>query len=373
MVRPDPRYGETISLSSQTIKILNDIENGLISVPDWFNNNIEWVQTGHTTEQEFITSYDYLITSGIAHAPTITAPEPVAPAPEPVSLYWVQKPSQQPYGRPEAYHLTESTKQKWLSQGYIIATMEPKYQGETILWESAYTQFPSGIQTNQLGERYRIVTDIAAAQAAAAEQQAAAQAAAAEQQAAAQAAEQQAAAQAAQAAAEQQAAQAAAEQQAAQAAAGPDISINTNMVSQQLINFNIVNGRAVGSIKFVATNNFNPYYYGKNIVNIIQFKDPNGATILTYVKQNTLNFTETERDEVINYDEDMKGNIRATVESFVWSSATQPTAFSNKYTIDISEKEPPKPVSSGFMGAGVAGAIAGLILIGFIADHKRGK
>jgi len=25
------------------------------------------------------------------------------------------------------------------------------------------------------------------------------------------------------------------------------------------------------------------------------------------------------------------------------------------------------------MGAGVAGAIAGLILIGFIADHKRGK
>jgi len=381
MVRPDPRYGETISLSSQTIKILNDIQNGLISVPDWFNNNIGWVQDGHMTEQEFITSYDYLITSGIAHT-TITAPEPVAPAPEPVSLYWVQKPSQQPYGRPEAYHLTESTKQKWLSQGYIIATMEPKYQGEQILWESAYTQFPSGMQTSQLGERYRIVTDIAAAQAAAAEQQAAEQAA--QQQAAEQAAQQQAAAQAAAQAAEQQAAeqqaaeqqaaeQQAAEQQAAEQAAQPDISINTNMVTQQLINFNIVNGRAVGSIRFIASNNFNPYYYGKNIVNIIQFKDPNGANILTYVKQNTLNFTETERDEVISYDEDMHGNTRATVESFVWSSATQPTAFSNKYTIDISEKEPPKPMTSGFMGAGVAGAIAGLILIGFIADHKRGK
>ena len=379
MVRPDPRYGETISLSSQTIKILNDIKNGLISVPDWFNNNIGWVQDGHMTEQEFITSYDYLITSGIAHT-TITAPEPVAPAPEPVSLYWVQKPSQQPYGRPEAYHLTESTKQKWLSQGYIIATMEPKYQGETILWESAYTQFPSGMQTSQLGERYRIVTDIAAAQAAAAEQQAAEQAAqqAAEQaaaQAAAQAAEQAAQQQAAQQAAEQAAQQAAeqAAQQAAEQAAQPDISINTNMVTQQLINFNIVNGRAVGSIKFVATNNFNPYYFNKPIVNIIQFKDPNGATILTYVKQNTLNFTETERDEVINYDEDMKGNTRATVESFVWSSATQPTAFSNKYTIDISEKEPPKPKTTGFMGAGAIGALAGLILIGFIADHKRGK
>jgi len=78
------------------------------------------------------------------------------------------------------------------------------------------------------------------------------------------------------------------------------------MITQQVINFNIINGRAVGSIKFVATNNFNPYYYGKNIVNIIQFKDPNGANILTYVKENRLNFTETEREEVISYDEDMQ-------------------------------------------------------------------
>jgi len=155
--------------------------------------------------------------------------------------------------------------------------------------------------------------------------------------------------------------------------AEPDLSITDNMVTQQLINFNIINGRAVGSIKFVATNNFNPYYYGQNIVNIIQFKDPNGANILTYVKENRLNFTETERDEVISYNEDMHGNTRATVESFVWSSATAPTPFSKKYSIEISEAEPPKPITTGFMSAGVAGAIAGLVLIGFIADHKRGK
>jgi len=90
-------------------------------------------------------------------------------------------------------------------------------------------------------------------------------------------------------------------------------------------------------------------------------------------KENRLNFTETERDEVLNYDEDVKQNTRATVESFVWSSATAPTPFSKKFTIEISETEPPKPTTSGFMSAGVAGAIAGLILIGFIADHKRGK
>ena len=146
------------------------------------------------------------------------------------------------------------------------------------------------------------------------------------------------------------------------------------MVTQQVINFNIVNGRAIGSIRFVATENFNPYYYGKNIINIVQFKTPNGVNILPYVKQNNLRFTETERDEVINFDEDMKGNTRATVESFVWEWIDKPAgAFSNKYSIEISEAEPPKPVSVGIMGAGIGGAIGILILLGFIADSRRKK
>jgi len=151
-------------------------------------------------------------------------------------------------------------------------------------------------------------------------------------------------------------------------------SITTNMVTQQVINFNIVNGRAIGSIRFVATNNFNPYYYGKNIINIVQFKTPNGVNILPYVKQNNLRFTETERDEVINFDEDMKGNTRATVESLVWEWIDKPAgAFSNKYSIEISEAEPAKPLQAGLMGAGVAGAIGILILAGFIADSRRKK
>jgi hypothetical protein len=148
-------------------------------------------------------------------------------------------------------------------------------------------------------------------------------------------------------------------------------SISTNMVTQQLINFNIINGRAVGSIRFVATDNFNPFYYGKNIVNLVQFKTPNDVTLL--VKENRLNFTETERDEVISYDESVSENTRITIESYVWSSATQPTPFSNMFSVKISATEPPKPISSGFMGAGVAGAIAGLVLLGFIVDSKVGK
>ena len=153
-----------------------------------------------------------------------------------------------------------------------------------------------------------------------------------------------------------------------------DDSITTNMVTQQVINFNIVNGRAIGSIRFVATNNFNPYYYGKNILSVVQFKTPNGVNILPYVTQNNLRFTETERDEVINFDEDMKGNTRATVESFVWEWIDKPAgAFSNKYSIEISEAEPPKPLQTGIMGAGVAGAIGLLILGGFLIDSRRKK
>jgi len=151
-----------------------------------------------------------------------------------------------------------------------------------------------------------------------------------------------------------------------------DDSINTNMVTQQVINFNIINGRAVGSIKFVATNNFNPYYYNKEIVNLVQFKTPNGVTLL--VKENRLRFTETERDEVISYDENIQENTRITVESFVWEWMDKPAgAFSNMYSVNISETEPPKPIASGFMAAGVAGAIAGLVLLGFIVDSKVGK
>jgi hypothetical protein len=220
---PEVFAEEQINLSDDIIQILNDIENGVIIVPDWFRNNIEWVKNGHITQQEFRTAYNYLVDTQVVHAPE------------------------------------------------------------------------------------------------------------------------------------------------------QDLTVNDNMVTQQVINFNIINGRAVGSIKFVATNNFNPHWYNKNLVNIIQIKDPNGVNILTTVKQNTLNFTNTERDEIILYDEDVKQNTRATVESFVWSSATAPIAFSKKFMIDISETEPPKPKTSGFMSAGIAGAIAGLVLIGFIVDSKVGK
>ena len=218
-----------LTLSDNIKHILNDINNNVIQVPEWFYNNIEWVQNGQITEQEFLTAYNYLADQQIT--------QPI--------------------------------------------TQEP------------ITQEP----VNE--------------------------------------------------------------------------SITDNMITQQVINFNIINGRAVGSIKFEVTNNFNSYYYGKNIVNLVQFKTPNGVTLL--VKENRLNFTKTERDEIISYDESVSENTRIKVESFVWSSATRPTAFSKMLMIDIKEGDLPKITTSGFMSAGVAGAIAGLVLLGFIVDSRVGK
>jgi len=305
-----------IVLQNNVNQIIQALESGNVITPDYFQNNIAWVKTGAITQQAFLDAYYYLSNQGIIHTalaePEIIIEEPIIEEPI-IEEPFIEIP-------------------ELLSANIKISFTNPNIGGFSssipiddigelqILSNSApewkYTLI--GSSTNPpittLNELIITINDLL-----------------------------------------------------------PNITITDNMVTQQVINFNIIDGRAVGSIKFVATNNFNPFYYGQNIVNIIQFKDPNGANILTYVKENRLNFTETERDEVLTYDEDMKGNTRATVESFVWSSAITPTPFSKMYSIEISEAEPPKPIQAGFMGAGAIGAIAGLILIGFIADHKRGK
>ena len=218
-------------LSDQVTQIINDINNNIIQVPDWFRNNIEWVQNGHITEQEFLTAYNYLVQEQIVHTPT------------------------------EQEVITQPT-----------------------------------------------VND----------------------------------------------------------------SISNNMITQKLNNFTIIDGRAKGSITFTATNSFNPYYYNKNIINLIQFKTVDGASILPSVKTNNLRFTVTERTETIHYDEDMSGNTNVSVESFVWEWIDKPLgAFSTvlRFNIDTSGKIQ----SEGFMGAGIAvSAIAFSIALGYIID-QRGK
>ena len=102
-----------------------------------------------------------------------------------------------------------------------------------------------------------------------------------------------------------------------------------------------------------------PYYFNKIITSYVQFSDRSGASFL--IKQNDLRFTETERDETIQFDESASDNILLKAESFVWIDERP---FSKVVIFEITEKEPVKPLETGFMGAGGLGAVAVLILIG---------
>jgi len=144
----------------------------------------------------------------------------------------------------------------------------------------------------------------------------------------------------------------------------------TNMIRQELLNFTIVNNRIQGSIKFTATDAFNPYFYNKPIVNYLQLKStdlPNWTQIsTTNPKSNPLRFTETERDEVITFDEDAQNLTFVSAESFIEPAMSEVLRF----TIEAG-KEPTVAGKSGLMGAGVLGLIGILMLGGFIADHVR--
>jgi len=149
-----------------------------------------------------------------------------------------------------------------------------------------------------------------------------------------------------------------------EAAAELDISINDKMITQKVNDFEIVNGRVKGSITFMITDQFNPYYYNKEIISYLQLRDDNGITLV--LKRNVLRFSETEIDETIFYDESSHEISKIFANSFVWDRDTQPTPFSTKleFIIEIGKLPDIKPLTAGFMGAGGLGAVAVLVLIG---------
>jgi len=152
-----------------------------------------------------------------------------------------------------------------------------------------------------------------------------------------------------------------------------DTTITPNMITQHLDHFTIENGRAKGQITFTINDNFNAYFFGKDLVNIIQFKTKAGANILPFIKQNRLRFTATERHEVIQYDEAVGDNTIVDLESFVWLGTITPTAFSSVLRSEIKEGQAAEPTKDGFMALGITGAIALLIGIGLILPDRGRK
>ena len=71
-------------LSAKTQKIITDIDNHVVSVPDWFLTNIDWVISGQISQGEFQVAYTELVNQGL-----VTTPQ----AEIITDWWWVTKPS----------------------------------------------------------------------------------------------------------------------------------------------------------------------------------------------------------------------------------------------------------------------------------------
>jgi len=109
------------------------------------------------------------------------------------------------------------------------------------------------------------------------------------------------------------------------------IVITTNMVSQSLGVWKIESDRVIGEILFIANSTFPNFLLGQNIKTFINIVDSNNVTI--GVKENTLNFTATERDERIFYNESAFGNQFVKIQTIVTSPDNQ--AMAKAITFDV--------------------------------------
>lgn len=310
--RPDQEH--IINLTSTTAQIINDITSGFLQIPHTFYQATDWVKSGQISENDFLNQYHNLIERGLIHeAHAEPTPEP---EPEPENILSVN--AKISFTDTNIGGFSTSIPVNDAHQAMLLASKSSEWQWTLI---GSSTNLP----LTSLNDLLNTINDLLATPT---------------------------------------------PEPILEPTPEPDLSyITDNMITQKFNYFSIIDGRAKGEITFTINNNFNPYYFNKNIINYTSFITPNNITI--NVKQNTLRFTQTERNEIIQFDEDMKGNTRATIQSLVHGELGG--AFSKVFSIEISATEPPKPISSGFMGAGMVGAIAGLVLLGFIADNKGGK
>jgi hypothetical protein len=110
-------------LSESTTQIINAINENKVITPDWFQNNITWVQTGQTTNKEFLDAYYNLANQGIIYS-TPTEPiieEPIIVEPEIKQTWWVIRPS----GLIEQVTVTQKFIDTMTAQGWIFSKDKP--------------------------------------------------------------------------------------------------------------------------------------------------------------------------------------------------------------------------------------------------------
>ncbi len=116
----------------------------------------------------------------------------------------------------------------------------------------------------------------------------------------------------------------------------PENEVKLGMVIQSPSGFRIENNRLVGQIGYVITDSFNPFWFGKDLVSIVQIKDRFGAVI--QIKENRLNFTQTERDELINIDSSASDQDVLIVDFFVIVSLQDPRRFSDAIQLTVTDQ-----------------------------------
>jgi len=90
---------------------------------------------------------------------------------------------------------------------------------------------------------------------------------------------------------------------------------------------------------YIATLDFPPAFYEKDLRSFIDIKDANGITIV--VKENTLNFFSDQRDERLFFDEAAFGNQFVTIHSIVTTSDFQPMARAIDFEVKPVPATPP--------------------------------
>ncbi len=157
----------------------------------------------------------------------------------------------------------------------------------------------------------------------------------------------------------------------------PEDDIKLGMVLQSPTGFRIENNRLIGQIGFIATESFNEFWFGKDITSITQIKDKFGAVI--QMKENRLNFTQTERDELINIDSSASDQTDLIVEFFVIVSLADLRRFAESIQLTVTQEGQTEPTNgngglkfgSGGVLSKITGGFFGLLALCLLTEKGR--
>ena len=139
--------------------------------------------------------------------------------------------------------------------------------------------------------------------------------------------------------------------------------------------FNLENNRITGEMLFIAQSNFGSDFYNEPINSITQIKSLDGVNLIS-PKFNTLNFTETERDERIQINETAGGHTSVIVELFAWTQQGLAVATSKSFTVNL---EDPAQIPAVAKAPGkmfnqiIAGLFMGGVALAFMGGLKGKK